>query len=987
MNLLDFFRAIYQTAETEQNTYLWTLPGKTTYPFAATDLQGIANKAAELTAKRQNVYFGVGTSAGSLAFNERPKNTEITGITALWVDLDIASSAAHASDQLPPDIASAMQLLPYELPASIIVHSGYGLHAYWILREYWEFETEAEREQASILLKRIQGYVRTQASAKGWKVDATADLARVLRCPDTLNYKLPESPKQCQVIEFCDLRYSPSDFDILPEAIQAIPVGDNNRVERFERRATDGNANLMMSQCAFLRYCELNANKITYSEWVAALSNIVRASDGVDAAHKFSALDTKRYKAVDTESKINEVLQRMNPQGCNYIMTDLGFTGCPEGGCGVKAPCGWSLGKLPQAKAIINNIVNIDGDTVYQKHIIEALVTLEKSDKMTYNKFLEACRGRIDINNLKRTIRDYGKPAETPIDIPTQGVALAIGDKLGDVTTRKGVPDAPVDLALPPGFSFGENGIYYRTESRDGIPKFQRAAGVPVVITRRIFNIDTETEKMAIKFKYFNLWREIIQPKQNYFVARNITVLSNFGLNMTSETAKYMVRFLSELETVNKDRIPLEYAVSTMGWRGNFEQFLTPTDSKYIFDLEDGGEMTNAYVKRGTMKGWLETAAQVRKHPVARFVLATSFAAPLLKVFNHRNFMVYFWGTSGGGKTAAMVWALSAWGIANNMMVNFNLSMSGLEGRLALATDLPAGINERQAAGAGKDKQDFLERVVYMIEGGKGKARATPTGIRKTLSWRTIGLACGEEPLSRENTVQGVKTRLLELNIYPVLENELAKSLYTESEKNCGHAGPAFVERLIYEIANNKSELHSAYDNLQRALQTKFPEYFSVHIDAVALVCLADYLSSVWLFGMNPKQAEREAANMAAVIIRELPTKVQISDVERGWDFVKNWISSNALRFESNLNNKQIVSPLYGFYSSDMQNLCIYPEALTTAMQNVGLSVDKLLKEFANTGKILTEADGAKRRFKILTRHNGTRCRVIKIPIEILNAE
>ena len=139
--------------------------------------------------------------------------------------------------------------------------------------------------------------------------------------------------------------------------------------------------------------------------------------------------------------------------------------------------------------------------------------------------------------------------------------------------------------------------------------------------------------------------------------------------------------------------------------------------------------------------------------------------------------MIYFWGTSGGGKTAAMIWALSVWGLARELMVNFNMSMAGLEGRLALTNDLPAGINERQVAGGGRDKQEWLERVVYMVEGGRGKARATTSGIRRTLSWRTIGLACGEEPLSSEASVQGVKTRLLEFNSYPVLPNDLAKSL------------------------------------------------------------------------------------------------------------------------------------------------------------------------------------------------------------------
>lgn len=975
MNLLEFLQALY--GESDKSTYLWTLPKKTTYKYSCNDLQAMANRALELSAKQQNVYFGVGTHTDILKFNERPHNEQITSITALWVDLDIAGDA-HAAGNLPPDISSAMQLLPYSLPPSLIVHSGFGLHAYWILREEWELTDDAEREAASSLLSRLQSFIRSEADKNGWKVDATADLARVLRCPDTLNYKFPDHPAMCQVIESSDVRYNPSDFDELPEVVQALPVSANGRTEKFERRETDGPARLMLSQCAFLRYCELNPTKINYGEWMAALSNIVRATDGIDAAHQFSALDAKRYKAKDTDAKISECLQKMNPQSCTYIMTDLGCKDCPAGGCGIKAPCGWSLGKVPQAIATIRGVASITADTVFNKSVISALSVLEKSNKLEFGRFMESCRGHLDINNLKSAIRQQGKPENPVIDVPAEGVALTVGQKLGDVTTHKSVPDAPLDLALPANFSFGENGIYYRTETAQGNPKYVRAAGVPAIITERIYNLDTGIEKMEVAFKYFNIWRKVVQPKQNYFVAKNITCLSNYGLNLTSETAKYMVRFLSELESANLSRIPLTYSISHMGWRNDFSEFLTPTNAKYKFDMEDGGEMTEAFIQRGSFDQWIATAREVRKYPAARFVLAASLAAPLLKVFNHRNFMLYFWGTSGGGKTAAMMWAMSAWGQPNNLLVNFNMSLSGLEGRLALTSDLPAGINERQAAGGGKDKQEWLERIVYMIEGGRGKARATPTGIRKTLSWRTIGIACGEEPLSRESSIQGVKTRLLEFNVYPVLDNDLAKSLYTIANDNCGWAGPAFTDQLIKEYSENKTRLHEAYTALQKILTDEFTDYFSVHIDAVTLVCIADCLASQWLFGMPKAQAEQEAYDLAVSIIRELPTKRQISDIERGWDFVQNWLAANKMRFEQPYKDA-VLTPSYGFIKDEC--MCIYPEPLTKSMTDAGFSPDKLFKEFANMGRIMSEQEGQWRRFKISTRFNGIKTRVIKVPI------
>ena len=985
MNLLDFFRALY--TDYPDALYLWTMPEKATRVFLPSQLAEMASTALRLSASGQNVYFGVGGADATLGKYQRPKADGIRSIPALWCDIDIAG-AGHAAQNLPPDIQSAEALLPPGLPPSVVVDSGHGLHAYWLFKEPWDIDGDSERAEAVNTLRRLQGYARREAAKRGWTVDATADLPRVLRCPDTMNYKLPSQPALCRVIHSSPARYNPSDFDVLPE--QAEPSAAP-RAAGFERRETDGPADAMLKNCAFMKRCQLMAGQISYGEWMAALSNIVRASDGVAAAHELSALDAKRYNAADTEKKIGEVLGKMNPQGCEYIRNELGFKDCPAGGCGVKAPCVWSLSVVHQAKALLRGLPSIDAESVYRADVIAALSLLQSKDRAEYGRFLESCRGRVDIANLKAAIREHnrkGEPVE-PDDVmqTSEQAALASGQRLGDVTTLRSIADSPLELAIPPNFSYGPGGVFYMTETREGNPKYCRACGTPIIMTRRIYNVDTETEKVELAFKYIDHWRTVVQPKENIYSARNIICLSKYGVNVTSESSKYLVRYLSELENAN--RIPMEYAVSRMGWRGAGDDltFLTPADSRYRFDMDDAGELTAAFCLRGTLAEWLDVSRQVRRYPAARFVLAASFAAPLLKVFNHRNFMIYFWGTSGGGKTAAMIWALSVWGLARELMVNFNMSMAGLEGRLALTNDLPAGINERQVAGGGRDKQEWLERVVYMVEGGRGKARATTSGIRRTLSWRTIGLACGEEPLSSEASVQGVKTRLLEFNSYPVLPNDLAKSLYSRAERCCGHAGSAYMQRLISELKNKNCVVYDAYTAIQAELTDIYPEYFAVHIDAVALVCLADFLVSQWLFGMSAEQARSEARELANYIVGQLQTRTQISDIERGWEFVKGWIAANGERFDyfnGSLRPSQL-TPKYGI--EEYGHLYIYPDALKNAMQAAGLSAQKILKELADMGKIESIIENSKRRFTVKKQVNGVRARFIDIDKTKLDEE
>jgi len=624
----------------------------------------------------------------------------------------------------------------------------------------------------------------------------------------------------------------------------------------------------------------------------------------------------------------------------------------------------------------VRTIIAPDADSVFQPETLGALAVLEKHDPAEYAKFKEKCRGRINLNDLSKSLKQYRKESTSLTVIEGGAGTLQPGQKLGDVTTQQFVPDTPLDLAIPAGFTYGQQGIEEIKKSGDCDMRYL-AAGAPVIISERIYNMDTKTEKVQLTFKYFNQWSNVIRKRSDVFSARNIINLTDFGLNTSSESAKYLVKYLQKLEAANPEAIPLKYAVSKIGWREHsLTDFVIPNTDRYRIDMEDEGEITEAFTVRGDCAEWKQVAGEIRKQPFARFILAAAFAAPLLKIFKNRNFMIYFWGTSGGGKTASQMFALTVWGSPGKLMKSFYGTQNGIEKALAFSNDFPMVINEKQVMN-GKDKQDMFEQIVYMLEGGRGKLRASKSGLQKTSTWRSIGMASGEEPLSKENSIQGVKTRLLELNVYPVINNDqFAKYLYAIAEDHHGHAGPLFIERLIKEAHNNYQEINNARQALITVLRQQFPEHFSVHIDNVALVAITDYLASMWLFDVPDKQAEQEAYHLACTIMRELPTERQISDVERGWDFVQNWLAANEARFDGQYSDIKI-TPAYGFKGDGYT--CIYPEYLTKALHDAGFSPDKLIREFANRGKIAIEADGEKRRFKVKVKYKGRSIRVIKI--------
>jgi len=62
-----------------------------------------------------------------------------------------------------------------------------------------------------------------------------------------------------------------------------------------------------------------------------------QAGRGQDAIHALSA-PYPNYTFRETDAKIGHALKGPGPHTCAYIQQTLGFSGCPPGGCGVKAP-------------------------------------------------------------------------------------------------------------------------------------------------------------------------------------------------------------------------------------------------------------------------------------------------------------------------------------------------------------------------------------------------------------------------------------------------------------------------------------------------------------------------------------------------------------------------------------------------------------------------------------------------------------------------
>ena len=558
------------------------------------------------------------------------------------------------------------------------------------------------------------------------------------------------------------------------------------------------------------------------------------------------------------------------------------------------------------------------------------------------------------------------------------------------------VKGAPVNLRQPEGWIYSDKGIS-RIDEKEYTPKM--VCRTPIILTQRLKSLETGEEKIEIAFKRDGEWHRAIYPRSTIFTARAITVLADLGCTVTSENAKQVVRFLSALEAENIDIIQKADATSTFGWQPG-RRFIPGREQGIVLDIDPSQKgMAAAYCRNGDMEHWIRTMAPHRERDKFRFILAASFAAPLLRILKQRIFFVYNWGGSKGGKTAALKAALSAWGDPDRLMVNFNATQVGLERTASFYCDLPLGIDERQLAGK---NQESLEKTIYMIASGTGKIRGSKGGgLQAIHQWRTVALATGEEPLSTETSQTGVSTRVLEIYGGPFDDEKQASLMHQEAPMNCGWAGPEFIEGLI---GIDEREICDKYEEMSKYVASISQGKSGSHVAGIAAVALADSMIDSWFFSGEDRDQEEakcdqseeksdqksqkrnetlqirndsweRAKKMAASILQEQMNSDTGDVNENAVQFIVDWVLSNRLYF-----GEKAIGTCLGTTSESGNIVYIFPSTLNQALTKAGYSPRKTLKYMAERGLITSSerADHKGKTYQVSKRFDNRVCKFVE---------
>ncbi len=346
------------------------------------------------------------------------------------------------------------------------------------------------------------------------------------------------------------------------------------------------------------------------------------------------------------------------------------------------------------------------------------------------------------------------------------------------------------------------------------------------------------------------------------------------GLNITSNPSDR--RRLADYIQCARPAITAR-AVSRTGWHG--PAFVYPhrtegdTAAEPIF-------FQSAHVEglrlgaAGTLEGWREMVAA----PCAgnsRLVLALSaaLAAPCLGLVGAEGGGVHLRGPSSIGKSTALLLAASTLG-PPDFLRTWRATDNALEGIAAQHSDLLLCLDE-----LGELPAKVAGATAYMLANGSGKSRAHRDGsARAAARWRVLFLSTGEIGLgdliaeAGGRARAGQEVRVIDLpadagaglGMFERLPEGMTPGAFADRLRDAaathyGHAGPAFVARLVADHAEAREALRTARDGIAATLA---PADAAGQVRRVAqrfaLIAAAGELATDWgLTGWNPGESGR----------------------------------------------------------------------------------------------------------------------------------
>ena len=711
------------------------------------------DELAEFIESKKNTPTNIFVALSSFGGYSR-KADEAKFVRSFFVDLDVGEGKGYDSKE---DAVKAIDqfVLENNLPPPVKIDSGTGIHSYWL------FDRDIPATEWKPYAEKFKDFCLTH----GLNIDpvVTADLARILRCPDTFNQKT-SPPMPTKVIgedlpiyvfdEFKEFLGSlePSLADIL----QAAPKGlseDQRKALKLDNFDSNFEKIIQTKGCAQINFIMDNVKVLPEPLWYSGLSIAQHCEDRDTAIHLISK-DYPNYDEKETIRKAQatqgmphscDTFNNVNPGVCN---------GCPNRG---KITNPLALGK------------------VFKMAVEEPIKPLDQSMSV-------------------KTIEHIKEHAE----VVTRGLSS--------------LPEA-----LYP-FVYGkEGGIYCMPAPKydeDGVP----IPGDPILVTlydlfplKRIYS-PADGDCLLMKAILPNdPEREFLLPMSRVYAVEDLKkIIASQGVlfNTDAKGGQYLMNYIVKWGHYLTNKNAAEIMRMQMGWTPNQESFVVGESEL----LRDGKEVTSPtsplcksiakhLMPAGSYEAWKEAANKLTKPSLElhAFTLLTGFGSVLMNKTSTSGVTISLTGESGAAKTGALYSCLSVWGNPKDLSV-LEATSNGMTGRYLGLHNIPFGLDE-----VGNIIPKDLSQLVHKISQGKSKIRmqASVNAERDhEMSASLIAIFTSNQSMYDKLSIlkkdpNGEVARLIEFSVRKpqafVDEPTLGKEIFDKFRFNYGWAGREFI--------------------------------------------------------------------------------------------------------------------------------------------------------------------------------------------------
>ena len=748
--------------------------GRVSQRFAET-LDDLASQIERYKTKGVNVYVAPASFEGYSR-----KAVDAVALRSFFVDLDVGDGKGY-TDKALARVGLEDFISQQELPPPVVLDSGTGIHAYWLF----------EDNVAAVEWKPYAEKFKAKCIASGLRIDpvVTADAARIMRCPDTLNYKTdPPSPSKILTDEI--YQYSFEEFksyldggivgqglpelnspiealqdtkDILMAAAGSLDEDTLAILKRdnFERvfsvlatRSLEGEG------CGQVKYILENAETLPEPLWYAGLGLARRCEDWEEAIHLMSE-DYKGYNRDYTIKKAEQAIKgATGPHRCEK------FNDLNPGIC---------------------------GNCPYNGKISTPL------------QLAEQLRPVAPVEETEDTTNSVGSQSNT-----------------------KKVPVAPVfPKSLFPFMQGAHGGVYYQPPPKKGKGGGATQADPILLIATDLFPVkrlyskqDGECLLMAHITPRDPYMEFLLPMKDTYSMEAFKKIMAAHRVLAPANAVQHLMDYVIKWGQYLLTTTPAEQMRMQMGWTEDKDCFVIGNSEI----LPDGTErkapaspfvrgLAKLLVPTGTAAAWREAADKLDRPEfnMHSFAMLCGLGSPLMCYTSTSGVSVSYTGTSGGAKTGALYAALSLFGDPKELSV-FDATENGMIGRYLGLHNLMLGCDEV----TNKDYK-ILSQLIHRVSHGKAKIRmqASVNAEREYEMYASmIGFFTGNEPIydklqAEKANPGGEIARLVEFMIpkSPLLEQDskIGRDIFDTFRTNYGFAGPAFI-RALFKVSNGERE-------------------------------------------------------------------------------------------------------------------------------------------------------------------------------------